>query len=91
MPVRKAVIPVAGLGTRTLPASKVIPKNLLTIVDKPMIQYAVEEVARAGITSVCIVMSPGQEAVATHFEPALELEQALKEKGKTELLDQIQA
>lgn len=91
MPVRKAVIPAAGLGTRFLPASKVVPKNLIPIVDKPMIQYAVEEAVRAGIRSICIVISPGQESVAEHFEPSPELEAALKEKGKTDLLDQVQA
>lgn len=91
MPVRRAVIPAAGLGTRMLPASKVIPKYLIPVVDKPMIQYAVEEAVRAGIRDICIVISPGQESLIEHFEPSLELEAALKEKGKTDLLDQVQA
>ena len=74
MPVRKGVIPAAGLGTRFLPASKAVPKVLLPVVDRPVIQYAVEEMARAGISQICIVMSHGQGAIADHFSPAPELE-----------------
>lgn len=90
MPVRKAIIPAAGLGTRFLPASKAVPKVLLPVVDRPVIQYAVEEIARAGVTSICIVTSRGQEAVADHFTAAPDLEAALLGAGKAELLWEIQ-
>lgn len=91
MPVRKGVIPVAGFGTRFLPASKAVPKVLMPIVDRPVIQYAVEEMARAGIEQVCFVMSHGQGAIADHFSPALELEAALEAKGKDDVLAAIRA
>lgn len=86
MAVTKAVIPAAGLGTRILPATKAIPKELLAIVDKPMIQYVVEEAAGAGIRDVVIVTSPGKDSLEQHFSPAPELERALANKGKDELL-----
>src|SRR5438270_2257067 len=89
MPIRKGVIPAAGLGTRFLPASKAVPKVLLPIVDRPVIQYAVEEMARAGITQICIVLSHGQGAIADHFAPAPELEAVLEKSGKTELLEEV--
>ena len=89
MPIRKGVIPAAGLGTRFLPASKAVPKVLLPIVDRPVIQYAVEEMARAGITQICIVMSHGQGAIADHFSPAPELEAILEKSGKTDLLAEV--
>jgi UTP--glucose-1-phosphate uridylyltransferase len=89
MPIRKGVIPAAGLGTRFLPASKAVPKVLLPIVDRPVIQYAVEEMARAGITQICIVLSHGQGAISDHFGPAPELEAALEKAGKTELLEEV--
>ena len=82
----KAVIPAAGLGTRILPATKAIPKELLCLVDRPMIQYVVEEAAAAGIRDVVIVTSPGKEALAAHFDTAPELERALEAKGKHDLL-----
>jgi UTP--glucose-1-phosphate uridylyltransferase len=85
----KAVIPAAGLGTRILPATKAIPKELLALVDRPMIQYVVEEAAAAGISDVVIVTSPGKEALAAHFAPALELERALEAKGKDDLLEAV--
>ena len=91
MPVRKAVIPAAGLGTRILPATKAIPKELLALVDRPMIQYVVEEAAGAGIEEVVIVTSPGKQALVDHFSPAPELEHALEVKGKQELLDAVRA
>src|SRR5579883_1281399 len=91
MPVRKGVIPVAGFGTRFLPASKAVPKVLMPIVDRPVIQYAVEEMARAGIEQICLVMSHGQGAIADHFSPALELEAALEASGKDDLLAAIRA
>lgn len=87
----KAVIPAAGLGTRILPATKAIPKELLCLVDRPMIQYVVEEAAAAGIRDVVIVTSPGKDALEEHFGPSPELEQALEAKGKHDLLDAVRA
>lgn len=89
MRVRKAVITAAGLGTRTLPASKAVPKVLLPVVDRPAIQYVVEEAARAGIRDVCIVVSPGQDLVGAHFESSPQLEAALERAGKQDLLKEI--
>ena len=86
MPVRTGVIPAAGLGTRFLPASKAVPKVLLPVFDRPIIQYAVEEMARAGIEQITIVVSPGQTAIAEHFSPAPELEAMLEAAGKLDLL-----
>jgi len=84
--VTKAVIPAAGLGTRILPATKTIPKELLTLVDRPMIQYVVEEAAGAGCTDVVIVVSPDKTALEDYFRPAPTLERALEAKGKNDLL-----
>lgn len=89
MSVRKAVIPAAGLGTRFLPASKAVPKNLIPIIDKPMIQYAVEELALAGIKNICIVISQGSETVADHFGSDPGLESVLERSGKTKLLEDV--
>lgn len=89
MSVRKAVIPAAGLGTRFLPASKAVPKELIPVVDRPVIQYAVEELVRAGVTNICIVTSQGKEAVADHFGRNAKLESALEASGKTDLLNEI--
>ncbi|HEX2259051.1 MAG TPA: UTP--glucose-1-phosphate uridylyltransferase [Actinomycetota bacterium] len=89
MPVRKAVIPAAGLGTRFLPASKAVPKELVTVVDRPIIQYTVEELLRAGITNICIVSSPGKESLTHHFSSNAKLESALEDKGKTDLLEEV--
>ena len=91
MSVTRAVIPAAGLGTRNLPATKAIPKELLAIVDRPMIQYVVEEAAGAGITDVVIVVGPGKEALVAHFSPAPELEAELERKGKDDLLAAVRA
>lgn len=91
MPVRKAVIPAAGFGTRFLPASKAVPKVLLPVVDRPIIQYAVEELVRAGITHITIVVSRGQEAVLEHFSAWPELEAALEAAGKIALLDEVRS
>jgi UTP--glucose-1-phosphate uridylyltransferase len=91
VPVRKGIIPAAGLGTRFLPVSKAVPKVLLPVVDRPVIQYAVEEMARAGIEQICIVMSHGQGAIADHFSPAFELEASLEASGKTDLLEVVRA
>jgi UTP--glucose-1-phosphate uridylyltransferase len=89
MPVQTAIIPAAGLGTRFLPASKAVPKELVTVVDRPVIQYAVEELVRAGITNICIVISEGKEAVTDHFNPNVRLETALREKKKQALLEEM--
>lgn len=89
MPVRKAVIPAAGLGTRFLPATKAVPKELLTVVDRPGIQYAVEELARAGVTNICIVTSEGKEAITDHFGKNSKLEAALSQSGKHALLEEV--
>ena len=91
MPVRKAVIPAAGLGTRILPATKAIPKELLALVDRPMIQHVVEEAAGAGVEEVVIVTSPDKQALIDHFSPAPELERVLEAKGKTQLLNAVRA
>lgn len=89
MSVRFAVIPAAGLGTRNLPATKAIPKELLAIVDKPMIQYVVEEAVGAGVTDVVIVTGPGKDAIEAHFRPAPALEAELERKGKLDLLEAV--
>ena len=89
MRVRKAVIPAAGLGTRYLPVSKSVPKELLPILDKPMIQYEVEEAAAAGIEQVIIVTSPGKEALENYFRPDPALEQLLENSGSLELLEKV--
>lgn len=88
-PPRKAVIPAAGLGTRFLPATKAIPKELLPVVDTPSMQYIVEEAVRAGLTDVLVVSGRGKEAIADHFDRAPELEAALEKKGDTERLESI--
>lgn len=85
--VRKVVFPVAGLGTRFLPATKAMPKEMLPIVDKPLIQYAVEEAARAGITDMIFITGRYKRAIEDHFDKSPELEEDLLEKGKTQLLD----
>ena len=84
--IRKAVIPVAGLGTRFLPATKAQPKEMLPIVDKPVIQYIVEEAVEAGIRQIIFVTGKHKRAIEDHFDRNLELERALEEKGKEELL-----
>ena len=90
--LRKAVLPVAGLGTRFLPATKAMAKEMLTVVDKPLIQYAVEEARAAGIEQFCLVTGRGKTAIIDHFDIAFELEATLKERNKTEMkqiLDEI--
>ena len=84
--VRKAVFPVAGLGTRFLPATKASPKEMLPIVDKPLIQYAVEEAAAAGITDMVFVTGRSKRAIEDHFDKAYELESELEARGKSEIL-----
>jgi UTP--glucose-1-phosphate uridylyltransferase len=87
--VRKAIIPAAGLGTRFLPATKAMPKEMLPIVDKPTIQYIVEEAVASGIEDIIIVTGKGKRAIEDHFDFAPELEQNLVEKGKFDLLDKV--
>ncbi len=88
-PVRKAVFPVAGLGTRFLPATKAMPKEMLTVVDKPLIQYAIEEAAAAGIEEFILVTGRGKQALEDHFDRAPELEGVLETRGKSDALASI--
>ncbi|WP_054708076.1 UTP--glucose-1-phosphate uridylyltransferase GalU [Bacillus sp. JCM 19041] len=88
--VKKAIIPAAGLGTRFLPATKAMPKEMLPIVDKPTIQYIVEEAIESGIEDIIIVTGKGKRAIEDHFDHAFELEQNLAEKEKFELLEAVQ-
>ncbi|MGM8364840.1 UTP--glucose-1-phosphate uridylyltransferase GalU [Virgibacillus sp. W0181] len=90
MRVKKAIIPAAGLGTRFLPATKAMPKEMLPIVDKPTIQYIVEEAIASGIEDIIIVTGKGKRAIEDHFDHSFELEQNLLEKGKLDLLSQVQ-
>ncbi len=89
--IRKAVFPVAGLGTRFLPATKAMPKEMLTVVDKPLIQYAVEEAAAAGITDMIFITGRNKRAIEDHFDRAYELENELARAGKQSLLDELAA
>src|SRR5574340_702532 len=84
--VRKAVFPAAGLGTRFLPATKAQPKEMLPLVDKPIIQYGVEEALAAGCNQIIIITGRGKSAIEDHFDVSYELEKMLEEKGKTDLL-----
>lgn len=88
--VRKAIIPAAGLGTRFLPATKAMPKEMLPIVDKPTIQYIIEEAVASGIEDIIIVTGKGKRAIEDHFDIAYELEQNLLEKGKFDMLEKVQ-
>ncbi|MDQ0903978.1 UTP--glucose-1-phosphate uridylyltransferase GalU [Paenibacillus sp. V4I7] len=90
MKVRKAIIPAAGLGTRFLPATKAMPKEMLPIVDKPTIQYIVEEAVESGIEDIIIVTGKGKRAIEDHFDNSFELEQNLLEKQKFDLLTEVQ-
>jgi UTP--glucose-1-phosphate uridylyltransferase len=89
--VRKAVLPVAGLGTRMLPATKALPKVMLPLVDKPAIQYVIEEAVRAGLDDILIITGRGKNAVEDHFDRAVELELELESRGKHDLLKQVRA
>ncbi len=89
--IRKAVFPAAGLGTRFLPATKASPKEMLPLVDKPLIQYAVEEAVASGIDSILIITGRDKAAIENHFDISFELEQLLQKKGKTELFEQVRA
>ena len=87
--VTKAVIPVAGFGSRMLPATKAIPKEMLPIIDKPLIQYIIEECSTAGITEIVMITHSYKSAIVNHFDVAFELEESLSSKGKTELLHTV--
>lgn len=89
MPIRKAVFPVAGLGSRFLPATKATPKEMLPVVDKPLIQYAVEEAARAGFNHMIFITSSTKRAIEDHFDKQFELESRLLEQGKENLLELV--
>jgi UTP--glucose-1-phosphate uridylyltransferase len=91
MTITKAVIAVAGFGTRFLPATKAVPKELLPIVDKPIIQYLVEEIVESGIRDIILVTRAGNQAIADHFDSSRELEVHLEESGKAELLQSVQS
>lgn len=88
-PIRKAIIPAAGFGTRMLPATKSVPKELLPIVDRPIIDYIVEEALSAGIEHIVVVTGRMKNAIEDHFDQAFELDVALREKGKVKLADQL--
>jgi UTP--glucose-1-phosphate uridylyltransferase len=89
--IRKAVFPAAGLGTRFLPATKAQPKEMLPLVDKPIIQYVVEEAVAAGLTQIIIVTGRGKNAIEDHFDTSYELEKLLETRGKTNLLEQVRS
>lgn len=89
--VRKAILPVGGLGTRFLPATKAMPKEMLPVVDKPLVQYAMEEALAAGIDQLIFVTGRGKAAIEDHFDHSVELNAVLEAKGKTEALRQIEA
>jgi UTP--glucose-1-phosphate uridylyltransferase len=91
MTIRKAVIPAAGLGTRFLPATKAVPKEMLPVVDMPVIQYVVEEAVRAGLTDVLMVSGRSKRAIEDHFDRVVELEQVLEAKGDTARLAAVRA
>ena len=88
--IRKCIIPAAGFGTRFLPATKAQPKEMLPIVDKPVIQYLVEEAVSAGITDIIIITGRGKRSIEDHFDTSFELEQTLVEKGKVKELSEVE-
>lgn len=89
MKVKKAIIPAAGLGTRVLPATKSLPKEMLPIVDKPAIQYIVEEAVKAGITDILIITNRGKDIIEDHFDHSIELETMLEKRGQSEMLQEL--
>src|SRR6478752_7108406 len=89
--VRKAVLPAAGLGTRFLPATKAQPKEMLPVVDKPLIQYVVEECVASGIESIIIVTGRGKNAIEDHFDSSPELERFLETRGKNDLAEMVRS
>ena len=90
-PLKKAVLPVAGLGTRFLPATKALAKEMLPIVDKPLIQYAIEEARAAGIEQFCLITGRGKTSIVEHFDIAFELERTMEERGKVAELAALRA
>ena len=90
MKIRKAIFPVGGLGTRFLPATKAMPKEMLPVVDKPLIQYAVEEAAAAGVEEFIFVTGRNKSAIEDHFDHSTELENVLQAKGRSEALITVQ-
>jgi UTP--glucose-1-phosphate uridylyltransferase len=89
MKIRKAVIPAAGFGTRFLPTAKAVPKEMIPLIDKPVIQYVVEEAVAAGISDILMIVSSGKQIIQEHFTPNHALEQRLQNNGKTELLEEL--
>lgn len=89
--IRKAVIPAAGLGTRFLPGTKVLPKEMIPVVDRPVIEWAVDEAAESGLEEVVMILSPGKELLMRHFEPAPDLERYLEQRDKPEALAKVRA
>ncbi|WP_149536902.1 UTP--glucose-1-phosphate uridylyltransferase GalU [Siccirubricoccus phaeus] len=90
-PLKKAVLPVAGLGTRFLPATKAMAKEMLPVVDRPLIQYAIDEARAAGIEQFCLITGRGKTAIVEHFDVAYELERTLAERGKTDILEELRS
>src|SRR5688572_15099879 len=90
MKITKAVFPVAGMGTRFLPATKASPKEMMPIVDKPLIQYAVEEAVAAGMTEMIFITGRGKRAIEDHFDKAVELEAELESRGQKQMLKAVQ-
>lgn len=90
MKIKKAIIPAAGLGTRVLPASKALPKEMLPIVDKPAIQYIVEEAVKAGITDILVITNRGKGVIEDHFDHSIELEEMLKKRGNTQMVETLE-
>jgi UTP--glucose-1-phosphate uridylyltransferase len=90
-PLKKAVLPVAGLGTRFLPATKALAKEMLPVVDRPLIQYAVDEARAAGIEQFCLITGRGKTSIVEHFDVAYELEKTLEERGKLDVLAELRA
>jgi len=88
-PIRKAVLPVAGLGTRFLPATKAVPKEMLTVVDRPVVQHVVDEAREAGIEHFIFVTGRGKAVIEDHFDIAFELEHTLQERGKTAAFEEL--
>ncbi|MBO4732940.1 MAG: UTP--glucose-1-phosphate uridylyltransferase [Clostridia bacterium] len=91
MKIKKAIIPAAGLGTRVLPASKAVPKEMLPIVDKPAIQYIVEEAVASGITDILIITNRGKEVIENHFDHSIELENMMQIRGNYGMLDELKS
>lgn len=89
MQIRKAVFPAAGLGTRFLPATKAQPKEMLPLVDKPLIQYVIEEAVQSGIRNITLVTGRGKNAIEDHFDVSYELERVLEQRGKSDVLDEV--